>query len=188
MEKNRLPEKKIIEGIRKGGIQQEKSIRQLYEAYFHLVHDGRRKYHQLSPDDLLEAYNESIISIRRQIVEGHFRGESSLWTFLNAIFFRKAVDIIRKSASNLIEAVDELPDEADVAHNMLQKMALQEDYEDLLDKLDQLGSPCKEIILDSEYSGYNSEEIARRIGFSNAKSVNSKKYSCLQRLYKIIQS
>lgn len=186
MKKNSLQDKKVIEGIRKGGIQQEKSITQLYQAYFHLIHDGKRKYHQLSSDELLGAYNESIIAIRRQIIEGQFRGASTLWTFLNTIFFRKCVDIIRKSASNLVEAVEELPDKADMAPNMLQKMATQEAYDDLIDKLDELGSPCKEIILDSEYSGYSSEEIAQRIGFSNAKSVNSKKYSCLQRLYKLL--
>lgn len=188
MKKIRISDKKIIEGIKMGGIQQERSIKKLYEAYFHLVHDGKRKYHQLRHEELLSAYNESIIAIRRHIVEGHFRGASSLWTYLNTIFFRKAVDIIRKGSSNIVEAVDELPEEMDIAPNMLQKMATQERYQNLLGKLDQLGSPCKEIILDSEYSGYNSEEIAERIGFSNAKSVNSKKYSCLKRLHKMFQA
>ncbi len=188
MKKNRLNDKDIIEGIRKGGRKQEKSITILFKTYFHLVHEGKGKFHQLSEEDLLTAYNASIISIRRHIVEGSFRGESSLWTFLNTIFFRKCVDIIRKHTSNLLDGVDELPDEEDAELNVLQKMTLQEDFESLLQLLDQLGSPCKEIILDSEYSGYRSDEIAERIGFGNAKSVNSKKYSCLQRLYKLLES
>lgn len=188
MKKNKISDKKIIAGIRQGGIQQEKSINELYEAYFYLVYDGRGKFHQLSRDELIGAYNESIISLRRQIVEGHFRGGSSLLTFLNTIFFRKCVDIIRKTTSNLVEAWADLPDDEDEAPNMLRQMTVKESFDELLNKLDQLGSPCKEIILDAEYSGYKSEEIAQRIGFSNAKSVNSKKYSCLQRLYKLIQS
>lgn len=184
--KKRYADQEIIQGISSGGMQQEIAIRRLYEQYFHLTYDGRRKYHQLSEDDLITAYNSAIISLRKHVLNGSFRGESTLWTYLNRIFFNKCIDIIRKHASNRVDTYEEIPDRVDSNRNILTNMTIQEDFQLLLDQLDNLGEPCKQIILDSEYKGYNSEEIAERVGFSNAKSVNSKKYTCLQKLRQLL--
>lgn len=178
----------ILEGILLGGAKQEKAIKRLYEQYFHLIYNGRKKYHQLSDDDLLTAYNAAIISIRRHVLNQTFRGDSSLWTYLNKIFYNKCIDIIRKVSSNREDAYESLPDQEDEHGTVLTQMTVNEEFEQLVAQLGQLGEPCKQIIMDSEYLGYNSEEIAQRVGFSNARSVNSKKYSCLQRLRKLLES
>jgi RNA polymerase sigma factor (sigma-70 family) len=186
MRRKKEQDEEIIEGIRAGGRKQEKSIRLLYETYFHLTFSARQKYPQLREDELISAYNSAILAIRKQVVEGRFRGDSSLWTFLNTIFFRACVDILRKLPTNLIENAPELPEQESGNPNALQQVMEKEDFEHLISTLNQLGDPCRQIILDSEYHGYASEEIAQRIGFSNAKSVNSKKYNCLKRLRKMI--
>ncbi|MEM7660080.1 MAG: sigma-70 family RNA polymerase sigma factor, partial [Bacteroidota bacterium] len=108
-------------------------------------------------------------------------------TYLNKIFYNKCIDIIRKYASNRVDAYEEVPDRVDQDDNIIRRMSVQDDFQQLVSMLGQLGDTCKQIILDSEYHGYNSEEIAERVGFSNARSVNSKKYSCLQRLKKMIE-
>ncbi|MEM7371063.1 MAG: sigma-70 family RNA polymerase sigma factor [Bacteroidota bacterium] len=178
----------ILEGILTGGAKQEKAIKRLYEQYFHLIYNGRKKYHQLSDDDLLTAYNAAIISLRRHVLNQTFRGDSSLWTYLNKIFYNKCIDIIRKVSSNREDAYENLPDQEDEQGTVLSQMTINEEFDQLVSQLAQLGEPCKQIIMDSEYLGYNSEEIAQRVGFSNARSVNSKKYSCLQRLRKLLES
>ena len=177
----------ILEGIQAGGAKQELAIKRLYEQYFHLVYNGRKKYHQLSDDDLLTAYNSAIVSLRRHILNQSFRGDASLWTYLNKIFYNKCIDIIRKVSSNKVDAYENLPDREDEQGTVLSRMTVNEEFDQLVAQLTQLGEPCKQIIMDSEYHGYNSEEIAQRVGFSNARSVNSKKYSCLQRLRKLIE-
>ena len=176
----------VLADILAGGIKQERAIRQLYEKYFHLTIAGRKKYHQLSEDDLITAYNSAIISIRRHVLNQTFRGESTLWTYLNKIFFNKCIDIIRKVSSNREDTQTEIPDREDTSRSVIRQVTIKEDFNQMMNRLDQLGEPCKQIIMDSEYHGYNSEEIAERVGFGNAKSVNSKKYTCLQKLRKML--
>ncbi len=180
------PDQELLQQISDGGRAQETAIEQLYTQYFQLVYEGRKKYHQLRDEDLVSAYNSSIIALRRQIVQGKFRGESTLWTYLNRIFINQCIDIIRKRTSNREETREVLPEDLAQSQQGFEQISVREDYQHLLKQLDQLGEPCKQIILDAEYWGYNSEEIAQRIGFANAKSVNSKKYTCLQKLRQML--
>ena len=42
-----------IAQIQAGGTAQETAIRQLYQKYFHLALEGRKKYHQLNDEELV---------------------------------------------------------------------------------------------------------------------------------------
>lgn len=181
----------LIEEILAGGSRQEAGIRKLYKQYFHLTQTSRSKYQNLEDEDLLIAYNSSILSVRRQIIRGAFRGDSTLWTYLNRVFINKCIDIIRKQSSNRETVYEQLPETDPVFQvptNVFDDLVVQDRMKQLIGKMDELGEPCKQIILDSEYWGYSPDEIAHRVGFSNAKSVNSKKYTCLQRLRKLLQA
>ena len=94
--------------------------------------------------------------------------------------------MIRKRSSNREELRETLPENWQESEEAFHKFSLREDFQHLMLQMDRLGEPCKQIILDAEYWGYSSEEIARRIGFANAKSVNSKKYTCLQKLRQLL--
>jgi len=177
----------IMEAIRAGGRAQERGITQLYEQHFSLISEGRRRYRLLSDEDLLSAYNSSIISLRRQILQNTFRGDSSLKTYLYRIFQNKCIDILRKNSTNKENPVAEVPEEASAQPGIIQRLIARERFEWLNGLLDQLGDPCRQILLDAEYWGYSPAEIAERIGFSNARSVSSKKYTCLQQLRKLVQ-
>lgn len=182
-------DRNYIDHIRAGGFKQERSIRQLYEQYFYLVRLGKSKYPKMDDDDLLSAYNASIISLRKQIVLGNFRGESTIKTYLNRIFFNKCIDILRKHSSNKedsgFESMPE-PDSGNQSPGILKQLYQEERIAQLASLLEKLGKVCKKIIIDAEYWGYNATEIAERVGFSNARSVSSKKYDCLKRLSRMI--
>lgn len=176
----------LLNQIQQGGSVQESAIRQLYQQYFHLALEGRKKYPQLNDDELVSAYNSAILSVRKQIVLGNFRGDSTLWTYLNRIFINRCIDLIRKRSSNKEETRETLPEDLEKSWGAFTQIERKDDFEQLLQQMNHLGEPCKQIILDAEYYGYSSEEIAQRVGFSNARSVNSKKYTCLQRLRKML--
>lgn len=177
----------ILEAIRQGGRSQERGIKQLYELHFTLVAEGRRRYNQLSEEELISAYNSAIISLRRQILENTFRGDSTLKTYLYRIFQNKCIDTLRKNSTNREMPVAELPEEASPQPGIIRRLIAREHFEWLQSLLDRLGEPCRQILLDSEYWGYSPGEIAERIGFRNARSVSSKKYTCLQQLKKLVQ-
>lgn len=179
-------DQKYISDILSGGMQQERSIKKLYEAHFRLVHLGRKKYRELEDDDLLTAYNSTIISFRKQVLKQTFRGDSSISTYLHRIFFNKCIDILRKMSSNReTSGYEDLPEQAEASkeeRSVFYRLHQQEQFTQVLALMDQLGEVCKQIILFAEYWGYNATEIAEKVGYSNARSVTSKKYDCLQRL------
>ncbi|MDX2250540.1 MAG: sigma-70 family RNA polymerase sigma factor [Bacteroidia bacterium] len=180
-------DEEIIAGILAGGKDREKTITKLYKEYFHLTRTGKKLFRQLSREDLTDAYTSAILSLINEVINHRFRGDSSLWTFLFRIFKNKCVDILRKNSSNP-ENHPEIPEYENEPGNIFRGMEIKETFDRMLIVLDELGEPCKQIILDSEYFGYNAEEIAQRIGFKNARSVSSKKYTCLQQLREMLNN
>lgn len=177
----------MIAEIQAGGGRQEQAIKRLYEQYFHLVKTSRRKYRTLEEEDFLTAYNSAVLALRRQLVTGNFRGESSLATYLTRIFSNKCIDLLRQKSGPRMEPIEALPERSD-EDDTLQHLIQSDQIKRAMLHLESLGDVCKQILLDSEYWGYSSEEIAERIGFSGANSVNSKKYSCLQKLRQMMTS
>lgn len=180
-----------IADIQAGGRNQEISIKKLYEQYFYLIRVGRKKYPKMDEDDLLTAYNATIISFRKHILNQGFRGNSSIATYLNRIFFNKCIDILRKHSSNKEDSgYESLPEFPDTTHtpSILKQIYQEEKLKRVMRLLGHLGGVCKKIIIDAEYWGYNATEIAERVGFSNSRSVSSKKYDCLKRLSKMVAS
>ncbi len=176
----------LIGAIQQGGPGQEKAIRHLYEQCFYMVRDGRGKYRQLDDEDLLSAYNSAIIAVRKQILNNAFRGESALATYLQKIFSNRSIDILRTKSSNRTVPMEHIPDAPDESQDLLSRWVREEQLEMVRNKLKQLGGVCEKILHLSEYLDYTAQQIAEAIGFSNANSVNSKKYSCLQNLRKLM--
>ncbi len=173
----------LIEAICAGGQRQEEGIRQLYTQFFDLVRKNLRQYRQLDQTDVVSAYNSAVLSLRDQLVTGAFRGDSSLTTYLTRIFTNKCIDLLRqKKAAQWEVPVDVIPETAAPEPNALAHLVESDQVERIQHYLRQIGEICRQILIDSEYYGYTSEEIAERIGFGSAASVNSKKYTCLQKL------
>ena len=178
----------LIGAIQQGGAGQEKAIRHLYEQCFYMVRDGRGKYRQINDDDLLTAYNAAIIAVRKQILNSAFRGESAIATYLQKIFSNRCIDIIRVNSSNRTVSFEHIPDSIDESQDLLSNWVREEQLEMVRVKLKLLGGVCEQILHLSEYLDYTAHQIAESIGFSNANSVNSKKYSCLQKLRELMKA
>jgi len=178
----------LIGEISAGGTRQERAITIFYEECYYLVRDGRKKYHQLDEDDLLTAYNTAVIAVRRQILREAFRGESALSTYLNRIFINRCIDIIRSKSSNPVDTLEHVPERPDETQNPLERWIKREQMERVQRMMQQIGEICRQILLLSEYEGRSAVEIAAAVGFSNANSVNSKKYTCLQKLRELMNA
>lgn len=178
----------FIAEIQAGGQRQERGIRRLYEQYFYLAKTGLRKYRPLTEDDMVTAYNSAVIALRKQLVEGAFRGESAISTYLTRIFTNKCIDLLRQKNAHPTEPIESAAGIAGESKDSLKQLIQSDQIARVMEGLRQVGDTCKQILMDSEYWGYSSEEIAQRVGFSNAASVNSKKYSCLQKLRQYLGS
>lgn len=181
-------DEQLIGDILEGGAHQEKAIRQLYEECFFMVREGRTKFRQLSDDELISAYNSAILALRQQLLGRRFRGDSALSTYLYKIFSNRSIDILRRKTSNRMLPLEYAPDISDDSSNPLANWIREEQIALVREKLSALGGVCEKILHYSEYLNYTAQEIAEAIGFSNANSVNSKKYSCLQKLRELMRS
>jgi DNA-directed RNA polymerase specialized sigma24 family protein len=81
-----------------------------------------------------------------------------------------------------------MPDSIDESQDLLSNWVREEQLEMVRVKLKQLGGVCEKILHLSEYLEYTAQQIADAVGFSNANSVNSKKYSCLQKLRELMKA
>jgi len=181
-----LSDEHLTAEIRAGGNRQEQAIKRLYEQCFHIVREGRKKFGRLDEEDLISAYDNAVIAVRKQILNRVFRGDASLLTYLHRIFTNRCIDILRSRSSNPVQLMENVPDTTDESEDLLNRWADEEQVEKLKQKLLQLGKVCQQILMYSEYLGYNAVEIAQAIGFKNANSVNSKKYACLQKLRELM--
>ncbi len=181
-----LSDEHLTAEIRAGGNRQEQAIKRLYEQHFHIVREGRKNFSKLDDDDLISAYDNAVIALRKQILNNVFRGDRSLYTCLHRIFNNRCIDILRSKSSNPVQLMEDVPDTTDESQDLLNRWADEEQVEKLKRKLLQLGKVCQQVLMYSEYLGYNAVEIADTIGFKNANSVNSKKHACLQKLRELM--
>ena len=52
--------------------------------------------------------------------------------------------------------------------------------------MNDLGEPCKTIITDFFYGGLTMEEIAEKMGYTNAANAKNQKYKCFKRFKKLV--
>ncbi len=83
-------------------------------------------------------------------------------------------------------SVEFIPEKPDDGQDVLANWIREERLAMVREKLKLLGGVCEQILHLSEYLEYTAQQIADAIGFSNANSVNSKKYSCLLKLRELI--
>lgn len=179
---DKLTDQEVLQACKAGGAQRERAMSFLYQQYMGYVYDAQSRYHQLSVEELKDAYAEAVVGLSRQIDNEALRGESSLGTYLFRSFSNRCVDKIRRNASNKADWVSQIPNLPDRARNMLQEMVLSERFQALAPFLEQIGEKCRKILMDAEYYGYSHEEIAIRIGAKNAGTVASLKHRCMKRL------
>lgn len=188
MAKQPFSNQEVIDGIKAGGLSQEKWLLKLYEAHFNLIYKALAK-HQVNEEQAIDAYSDAIIEFRKKIISDSFRGDSSYFSFLYSIFFNKIFNALAKNKTKKVEWVFEMPDYLiDDNKDIARLLETNEAYETLLYFMDQLGDPCHSVLLDHAYWGYNMEELAQRHKFKDAATARSKKFHCLKKLLALIQS
>jgi DNA-directed RNA polymerase specialized sigma24 family protein len=53
--------------------------------------------------------------------------------------------------------------------------------------MEQIGNPCRDILLLYYWEEQSMEEIALKLGFANADTVKSKKYQCKKMLERLVK-
>ena len=130
---------------------------------------------QGSEDDAEDVLQEAIVVSGEHVRSGSFKYQAKLSTFIYAtaknIWFRRLVRQRRE-----LPATEEALDMASSDANPLEELEENERVLAVQKAMEQIGNPCRDILLLFYWEEQSMEEIAMKLGFSNADTVKSKKY------------
>ena len=178
--KNKITDEEFIRRLR---IVEPEGKRKKYEteffvAYQYMVEKKRRKY-RLNQNDALSIY----IDVFQIIVAKIRKNESidKLKAYFNRVFSNKCIDFLKKNKTTTIE----LPLHFDeTVQEQLSNDGIydRKDIELVKNMLHQLSSNCQKILNYLFLRGWDNEEIAEEMGYSNPRSINERRKKCLVKL------
>jgi RNA polymerase sigma factor (sigma-70 family) len=137
-------------------------------------------------DDAEDVLQESVIILWERVRSGRFEQNAKLGTFLFAVaknvWSRKRMKKFREPASDFEN------DQFDSAEpSQLEEMIDSERSKEVAGAMERLGEPCRTLLTLYYWEEHSQEEIAAEMGFANAATVKSKKYTCKKMLEKIMK-
>jgi RNA polymerase sigma factor (sigma-70 family) len=162
------------------------------EALAELFRQNRRPVTSLvtrnqgSEDDAEDVLQESMVVLWQRVRSGSFEYQSKLSTFIYAtaknIWFRR----LARQRRELPAAEDTLKMASGDA-TPLEDMEENERVLAVQKGMEQIGNPCRDLLLLFYWEERSMEEIAVKLGFANADTVKSKKYQCKKSLELLVR-
>jgi RNA polymerase sigma factor (sigma-70 family) len=142
---------------------------------------------QGSEDDAEDILQEALVVLWERVRRGSFEYQAKLSTFIYAtaknIWFRRLARRRRE-----LPATDEALDVATNDATPLEELEENERMLAVQKAMEQLGNPCRDLLLLFYWEERSMEEIAVKLGFANADTVKSKKYQCKKSLERLVKN
>lgn len=140
-----------------------------------------------TPDDAEDLLQEAVVVLWERIQERSYEHTAKMETFVLAvarnIWLRRLYRRRREDPDNG-DALAQVPgDELSPLEAMMQG----EESARLATSLQELGEPCRTLLLLFYYEERSMDEIAHIMGFANADTAKSKKYQCKKNLQAILR-
>jgi RNA polymerase sigma factor (sigma-70 family) len=183
---NSFSENSILQGLQSGEFSRRNSERDLYKAFFYLIREADKKY-GIPEEEAASVYTDTILVIIKNVISGKFEGRSSLKTYVYQIFFNKCVDLLRKKTTNKGKIEDTMPYDSlvyelpDETKDIIQKLIAKDEKQQVMEKLNEIGDKCKELLLLFE-DGYTDKEIAEHMKYQSADVVKTTRLRCMEKL------
>ena len=174
---------KLLDAIRNGD----------EEALVELFRQNRRPITSLvtrnqgSEDDAEDVLQEAMVVLWERVRSRSFEYQAKLSTFIYAtaknIWFRRLARH-RRELHATEEALDVATDDA----SPLEELEENERVLAVQKAMEQMGNPCRDLLLLFYWEERSMEEIAVKLGFANADTVKSKKYQCKKSLEHLVRT
>ncbi len=178
-------DEKIIDNIRSDNEQQrDMALKYLYESHYHMALNivKRKGGTEYEAEDV---YQESIIALYECIRNDKFRGESKISTWLHSTIFNQWSLATRKSKKQQTNSLDDYSIEISADDDN------EQDNDELINIiwkiLDNLGTSCKQVLLDYYYHRLSMKEIKEKMGFKTDQVAKNKRYRCKDKLDNFIK-
>ena len=173
---------RILDMIRNGD---EKALVALFRANRPMVSSFVARNNG-THDDSEDMLQEALVILWERVRSGRFEYTSKLSTFVYAtvkhIWLRRLAKARREVPSDLNP--DDNPDDA---MSVLDTMIEDERAMHVQQALAKIGDQCRQLLLLFYWEECSMEEIANRMGFSNAETAKSKKYQCKKALENVLK-
>ncbi len=170
--------------INRGGVSRNEAVSQLYAQTEKIVFATLSRM-GLGRMDIEETTNDALIICIDNICSGKYRQDASLGTYIVGIAKKCALNVLRKNKRK--SQLDTPGEEEEMALSPEDLLLTRERNQDLRAALDELGSPCNELLL-LWANDYSYREILDIMDYANENSAKVQKFKCLKRLISIINS
>lgn len=178
---NEIPDEVLIKGMREGNHQM---IQALYTQHYPMV----RKLviaNSGSESEAKDVYQETIIVLYENIQTKGFNLTCKISTYLYSV----SRNIWLKELKKRIPQTTDLNDHkhfVDVNRDFDKHEEKQKRLDKIQLALEQIGEPCKSILTYFFFNRLTMEEIATKMGYTNADNAKNQKYKCFKRLKKLV--
>lgn len=174
----------IIEGIKTGGIQEERFLKFLYQKNKTAVIDLILK-NKGSLEEAKDVYQDAIVALYENIKASKYRGESAIGSYLYSI--ARFIWLNRLKRKSIEQKVLDIQRPTEVQMSHLNKILEKEQEQKIIAIFQSLGEQCKEVLVYSIYYEYSMKEIFEKMDYKNEQVVRNKKSKCMKQLKKMIE-
>lgn len=163
------------------------ALKKVYLEYREPFINYARKF-RLNNDDILDIYQDSIIAMRENFMEGNVTAlTSSVKTYLFGIGKYKIYAHLRKNNKMSVLEEQHIPEREEESFDFeVNENLLTEKQEVLKKALKKMGHRCRNILELFYYRGMTIDEIRDSEGHENNNTVKSQKSRCLKTLKEMI--
>ncbi|HWP82361.1 MAG TPA: sigma-70 family RNA polymerase sigma factor [Bacteroidota bacterium] len=142
--------------------------------------------HGGTADDADDILQEAVVIFWERVKAGTFEQKAKLSTFIYAT--ARNLWLRRRAKSRREVAGDPDPEATeDPSHSALEDLIESQEATAIRHALEELGDPCKTLLLLYYWEEKSMSEIAEQMGFANAETAKSKKYQCKKALEEIVR-
>jgi RNA polymerase sigma factor (sigma-70 family) len=169
-----MKDHEILDRIKQGD---ETVLDLLYKKYFRMMAKMVLNNNG-TEDDAKDVYQEALIVFWQKANSQEFVLTSKISTFLYSIClnqWRKELDRRSRLSREEKDGVDYQ------THEEVQS------YDIVIDCINELGDPCKSILMYHYFDGLSMSDIAEKMNFANTDTAKTKKYKCKKRLDSLVR-
>ncbi len=132
-------------------------------------------------DEAKDIYQDSVIVFYENVRDGKFKGESAISTYLYAVAKFKWLNQLKRKGMKASHH-EQISQNREFEQSPLLALIDQEQKDQIMGILKQLGLQCKRLLIDSIYHNKSMKEIVSESEFSSEQIARNKKYKCMQKL------
>ena len=178
--KSPTDEKAILDGL---AANDKKAVETIYQENFNMV-QSLIINNNGSADDAKDIFQEAIIVLYEKVRTGTFELNCQIKTFVYSVSRRLWLKRLQQqnrysTSGDSMEAVVSVDEDLEIHEKR------NAEFEMMEKALNNIGEPCKSLLVAYYFQKQNMQVIADSFGYTNAANAKTQKYKCLLRLKKI---